>query len=383
MEREEMDLREFDDIRPYYDDEIHEKLSSLLEEEQFHAALKFILNETEYRQMLQTINTVNSVDAFQKEIIYPILQKIIRSSIDELTYFNLEQLSPEKNYLFISNHRDIVMDSALINNGLVANGMSTHEIAIGNNLISLDWVRRLVRLNKNFIVRRDVERHDLYKASLKLSKYIYYALTQKKQSVWIAQREGRAKDGNDFTQPSLIKMLLLNAGEDVKQYVEQLNIIPVSISYQYDPADLLKLNELAAKANGETYVKQPGEDEQHMITGIIGYKGDVNITFGTPLNNRLSEVNFNDKLNKIVQQITDILDEEIILNYHLTDVNHAAFDILNNKTTVDQLPDTLQEFKNRYQKLKDAPKEYMQLWLEMYANPVKNKLKLKQADKNH
>ncbi len=378
-----MDLKEFDDIRPYRDDEIHEKLSSLLNEEQFHAALKFILSEQEYHEMLKTIENVNSVDAFQQEIIYPILQKIINSSIDELTYYNIEQLSPKKKYLFISNHRDIVMDSALINNGLVSNGMPTHEIAIGNNLISLDWVRRLVRLNKNFIVRRDVERHDLYKSSLKLSQYIHFALTQKKQSVWIAQREGRAKDGNDFTQTSLIKMLLLNAGENIKSYLQQLNIIPVSISYEYDPTDFLKLKELAIKANGETYTKQPGEDEQHMITGIIGYKGNVNITFGTPLNNLLDNINFDEKLNKIVQQVTQILDREIILNYHLTDVNHAAYDLLNNKTTIEQLPENLQEFKNRYEKLNDAPPEYRKIWLEMYANPVKNKLKLKQADENH
>ena len=381
MEKEHEAILEFDDIRPYNDSEVHEKLSSLLNEEEFHTALKFILHDDEYNRMLETIKQVSSVDAFQQEIIYPVLQKIIRSSIDELSYFNIEQLAPNQNYLFISNHRDIVMDSALINNGLVSNGMPTHEIAIGNNLISLDWVRRLVRLNKNFIVRRDVERHDLYKASLKLSKYIHFALTGKNQSVWIAQREGRAKDGNDFTQPSLIKMLLLNTeNKDIKTYLEQLNIIPVSISYEYDPTDLLKLNELVAKSKGETYEKKPGEDEQHMITGIIGYKGNVNITFGTPLNERIDEINFDNKLNQIVQQITKIIDEEIILNYHLTDVNHAAYELLKNKKTIEQISNELQEFKNRYGKLLEAPPEYMQQWLAMYANPVNNKLKLKQDD---
>ncbi len=373
MKTNRNNLHDFDDIRPYNDDEVHEKLLSLLNEEQFLAALKFVLNNEEYEQMLETVQHVNSVDDFQKKIIYPVLKKIINSSIDQLTYQNIEQLSPENTYLFISNHRDIVMDSALINIGLVERGLPTHEIAIGNNLISLDWVRKLVRLNKNFIVRRNVQRHELYQASLKLSQYIYYALTAKQQSVWIAQREGRAKDGNDFTQPSLIKMLLLNAGKDIKSYVKTLNIVPISISYEYDPTDFLKLNELTAKAKGETYTKTPGEDEQHMITGIIGYKGDVTITFGTPLNEQLDKIDFNAKLNQIVQQVTKLIDREIITNYHLTEVNQAAFDLWHKNITPDDIPEHLQEFTSRYRKLAEMPPEYANQWLAMYANPVKNK----------
>ncbi len=366
-------LHDFDDIRPYNDEEVHEKLLSLLNEEQFLAALQFVLHNDEYEQMLETVQHVNSVDDFQKKIIYPVLKKIINSSIDQLTYQNIEQLSPENTYLFISNHRDIVMDSALINIGLVERGLPTHEIAIGNNLISLDWVRKLVRLNKNFIVRRNVQRHELYQASLKLSQYIYYALTSKQQSAWIAQCEGRAKDGNDFTQPSLVKMLLLNAGNDIESYIKTLNIIPVSISYKYDPTDFLKLNELITKAKGETYTKAPGEDEQHMITGIIGYKGDVTITFGTPLNEQLDKIDFNAKLNQLVQQVTKLIDREIIANYHLTEVNHTAFDLLHKNITPDDIPEHLQEFTSRYRKLAEMPPEYATQWLAMYANPVKNK----------
>jgi hypothetical protein len=284
----------------------------------------------------------------------------------------------------MSNHRDIVLDASLLNLLLILNGFDTSEIAIGNNLLIYDWISDLVRLNKSFIVKRDVGMRQMLDAARQLSGYIHFIITQKHESVWIAQREGRSKDSDDRTQESLIKMLGISGEGDLINNLKEINIVPVSISYEYDPCDYLKAHEFLLKRDNPDYKKQPQDDLISMQTGVMGYKGKVVYTMTGDINNELQAI-ASEGLAKseVFGRVAELIDSRIHANYNIFTINKIAYDLLagNNRFekeyTVMEKLDFERYLEKQLLKIELDKKDdnfLMKKMLEMYSNPLINYL---------
>ena len=265
--------KEFDDIRPFFDSEVHDKMKDLIKEPGFEHAVRYVLRDINYEQLCQELLTIDKKKDFQLFIMKVFLEGLTKKTTKGVTGENFGVLDKSKSYTFMSNHRDIVLDASLLNLLLILNGFDTSEIAIGNNLLIYDWISDLVRLNKSFIVKRDVGMRQMLDAARQLSGYIHFIITQKHESVWIAQREGRSKDSDDRTQESLIKMLGISGEGDLINNLKEINIVPVSISYEYDPCDYLKAHEFLLKRDNPDFKKSQRDDLHSMEIGLLGFKG--------------------------------------------------------------------------------------------------------------
>lgn len=364
----------FDDIRPYHDDEVNPVIRRLIHENELQVSIASYIFPRAYRlfpalcRLLVELSLkmriggrMNSVLQVQQEAL-KYLSRAIKSSTEGFSYQGIDKLDMSKPTLFVSNHRDIVLDPAFVNMALFESGNSTVEIAIGDNLLTKSWVSDLMRLNKGFLVKRgEKTKRERLTASKKLSAYIHYVLTEKKQHIWIAQREGRAKDGLDQTNPALISMLLLNKPKacSMADYLEQLNIVPASIAYELDPCDVDKAKELSTIEIEGNYQKGEHEDIQSIIQGIKGYKGKVHVEFGSPVQGDFADS----------KEIAAAIDAQIIGNYHLYGTNVAAYRYLNDKKS--EHPE-FHKLAKRMRGLDDAQRRWL---LTMYANPVFAKMK--------
>lgn len=372
---------DFEDIRPYKDSEVPEKLSALVEEPQFQQVISQVNPKVPFERMKAGMLRIKSIGDFQRHIIVPLLEQLIEKSTKGLSGRGLENLDSMQTYLFVSTHRDIALDSALMDYILLKNGMDTVEIAIGDNLMKIPWVVDLVKLNKTFIVKRSLPKEQKAQGSMQLSSYIFHALKEKHESIWIAQKAGRSKDGNDRTNPSLLRMFTLAkpADQSLIDYVKNLNICPVSIAYEYNPCDVLTLPELMAQANGEKYEKAPMEDLMQMAEGITGDKGRVCVSFGKPINNALDSIDSSLNLNEINNKIAALIDREIHATYALMPSNYIAADLLqqSHKYSSEYTPEEKQHFEdymtNRLVKVDGEPAFVKEVFLKMYANPVWNR----------
>jgi len=298
-----------------------------------------------------------SIDNIQLEVS-KYLSRLVKKSTDGFTFSGIEHLPKNKPCLFISNHRDIVLDVALVNLALHKSGLETVEAAVGDNLLSKKWVADLMRINKSFIVKRSEEnKRAMLKASKELSAYIHYALTEKRQNIWIAQREGRAKDGLDITNPALISMLLLNKEKAVtiEEYLQTLNIVPVSISYEFDPCDRDKAIELSTIDETGSYEKGEHEDLNSITQGMVGDKGKVHLTFCKPITGEFESS----------KEIAEAIDEQVINNYKLYESNLSAYSALYEDGETKTVNTRLE---SRMTELTENQKQWV---LKMYANPVK------------
>ncbi len=368
---------DFDDIRPYYDIEYQSVIKKLVEVDQLMKAIQLYLPElspTEIKEILLSFHTIRE---FQSKMVCRIIQSLINSSSEGFTYDGFQRLDKHTPYVLISNHRDIVSDSALVNFCLNINDYDTCEIAIGSNLLAKPWIKDLVRINKSFIVKRNIPKQEILEASKYLSTYINHTLKDKKQSIWIAQREGRAKDGCDKTNPGVLKMLGLSINDNLLNHLISLNITPVSISYELDPCDALKIPELLNKSEGKEYVKKEGEDEISMILGVQGKKGHVHVQFGIPINEEIKKFSHITNKNELLKNIAEVIDREIYTNYRLWNSNYVAYDLLNNsnKYAAKYTPESKQQFIDYMNKKLanfSGNEKARQLFLQMYANPVIN-----------
>ena len=279
--------KEFDDIRPFYDSEFHDKMKVLVTEPGFEHAVRYVLRDINYELFCQELLTIDNKKDFQLLVMRSFLEGLTQKTTKGLTGNNLDVLDKAKSYTFMSNHRDIVLDASLLNLLLIRNGIKTSEIAIGNNLLIYDWISDLVRLNKSFIVKRDVGVRQMLDAARQLSGYIHFAITKKNESVWIAQREGRSKDSDDRTQESLIKMLGISGEGDLINNLKEINIVPVSISYEYDPCDYLKAHEFLLKRDNPDFKKSQRDDLHSMEIGLLGFKGRVHFQISPCINDEL------------------------------------------------------------------------------------------------
>ncbi len=368
----------FDSIRPYRDNEMTEVFEQLMNEESFKQLLNFLFPHIKIENFYKKLLSLKSIKDFQINVIYPYIKDVIKSTTHGVRAEGFEKLEPTKSYIFISNHRDIVLDSAFLNILLHDHGHETCEIAIGDNLLIYPWITKLVRLNKSFMVKRNLPARQMLQSSKLLSEYIRYNLTERNSSVWIAQREGRSKDGNDKTQTSLLKMLNLSGSKTFSENFQDLQIVPLSISYEYDPCDYLKANEFLMKKQNPDYKKTQEDDLKHMGAGIKGRKGRVNFNIGTPLNHELEALNSLDK-NEQLNKLAELIDEQIHNNYKLWPGNFIAADIINNNNYFadkysEEEEKTFHEYIDEHiSRLKTNEAQFIkQSLMEMYANPVKN-----------
>lgn len=377
-------MSKFDAIRPYYDAEVNQALQSAIHHPIMKAMMNFTFPEVDDEVWKNQLRKTHSIRDFQCNFIYEAIQKVLQKSADGLTTSGFEKLEQNTSYLFISNHRDIILDTSLLNVALFDHGLVMTASAIGDNLVKKEFLKSLSRLNRNFIVQRGLPPRELLQSSQLMAQYIEQLLLRENRSVWIAQREGRTKDGNDATHSGVLKMLAMAAGDRKPiDYFKEIKIVPISISYEYDPTDALKMPQLMAEANQETYIKGSNEDFNNMISGVMGQKRRIHIHVGDILGDELDQIKaVESNSNKQIQALAQVIDESVLKSYNLWPTNFIAYDVLH-KT--DRFSDRYSEqekslFARRLEMRIDSKNDQMrESFLAMYANPVVNKMKYNDA----
>ena len=372
-------MSKFDTIRPYYDAEVNQALQASLKHPMLKAMMNFafpgVADEIWKNQLLKT----HSIRDFQCNFIYETIQKILEKSSEGLSTSGFEKLEKNTAYLFISNHRDIILDTSLLNAALFEHELVMTASAIGDNLVKKDFIKSLSRLNRNFIVQRGLSPREMLQSSRLMSEYIERLLLHENRSVWIAQREGRTKDGNDATNSGVLKMLTMASTKNAMDYCKELKIVPVSISYEYDPTDALKMPQLMAEANQETYIKSGNEDFQNILSGVLGQKKRIHIHIGDVLDSELDTIKDEfENTNKQIQALTQVLDASILKSYKLWPTNFIAYDLMHktNKFSNHYTENEKSLFERRLELKIDAKNaQKVGSFLAMYANPVVNNMK--------
>lgn len=372
----------FDDIRPYTDKEVKEKVRLMIKDPAFDRVLMHLFKVRPKVEIVKLqLRNMRSIRQLQGSFVYDLLRWIINKTSDGLTYKGLENLDNKKSYLFISNHRDIILDAALLNYLIFESGMNTTQIAIGNNLLLYDWIKHAVKLNRSFIINRDLTARELLESSKKVSHYIRKSITEDNLSVWIAQREGRTKDGNDKTQPSVLKMLNMSNNKSFAEGVNELNIVPVSISYEIEPCGLAKMKELIKKEH-YSQMKTSKDDLKSMSMGMFNPKGRMRFMFGDPIKFEPTDAKTADQKNELFKKLANEIDRQIYLNYKLWPFNYIAYDLLTQEDDFRNryTPEEKKNFETMIQQAMihiDFPiTDIRERFLKVYANPVINKLKV-------
>lgn len=320
--------KEFDDIRPFEPEELPEVYNRLLDNQQFQRVLSYFYPDVPLEKIGARMRACTTNLAFQKVFGYEFVTFVLNRAAKSWD-MDHSAISPEQNYTFMSNHRDIVLDSAILSKLLIDAGFKTTcEIAIGDNLLSLPWVKDLVRVNKSFIVKRSASFREMLTSSKTLSKYMHFAIQEKKENIWIAQREGRAKDSDDRTSESILKMMSMGGEGSIVERLTQLHIVPMTISYEYDPCDYLKAAEFQLKRDNPDWKKGPQDDIISMQTGIMGYKGHVHYHCSPCIDEYLQTLDSEMPKNELYASIVRHIDREIHRHYRLFPNNYIAHDLL-------------------------------------------------------
>ena len=372
-----MKVDKFKDIRPYKDEEEAPALSRIAS----HPLLKDISsylfpgkNPDEFRQFISSLSSVNE---FQDKVMLYAINKIVQDTSKGLSYSGIENISENKKHLLISNHRDILLDSALIQVILKTNGIETSEMAVGDNLVTDSFLEDIARSNKMIKVIRSSNPRELYKSSLLLSEYIRESVSEDRSTVWIAQRNGRTKNGIDMTEQGLLKMLDMSGKGDFVNDFKELSIVPVSISYEYEPCDFLKAKELYITRRTK-YKKSPGEDLNSILTGIMQFIGQIHINFNEPVSiDEIEECSQREK-NERFKSLAEVIDKKISGGYKIWNSNRISYDILKKKTKFssyytpqekalfeDYCEFKLSDFEGDKQEIKD-------IFLSIYSNATLN-----------
>lgn len=377
---------DFSDIAPYGQEEFKEKMAHLVNEEGFEHAVRYVMPDVDYPEFVKLLLSVKDGNEFQSKVMRSFLEMLVKRTTSGITCGGLDNISHDQRYTFMSNHRDIVLDASFLNYCFLTNDFPTSEVAIGNNLLIYDWITDLVKLNKSFIVKRNLKITQALVAARQLSAYIHYCINQKHESLWIAQREGRAKDSNDITQESLIKMIGLEGGGTLHENIISANIIPVAISYEYDPNDYLKATEFLLKRLDPAFKKSPHDDLLSMETGLLQPKGRVHFQIGQGINDILTKLPADTDKAEILRNVCSAIDCEIHSNYKIFPINYIAHDLLhhNQEYRAEYSEEELHGFQNYIEQQLDkvrlasvsvVDRDYMrEMMLTMYFNPLKNKI---------
>lgn len=367
-------LNTYDHIRPYHDDEVQAALLHASRHPMFKVLLQFTFPDKTQEQILEVLKKCHSIADFQRDVIYKSVSRLLEKSTEGFTQSGFDKLSLDKSYLYLSNHRDIVLDTSLLNMTLIDHDLVTTASAIGDNLVQRDFLMELSRLNRNFLVLRNQSPREMLVSSRLLSQYIKHLLVSKR-SVWVAQREGRTKDGLDKTQQGVLKMISMARGKTpLMEYLKELNIIAVAISYEYDPTDILKVPELIAKQENLPYIKTENEDFNSILKGALGNKRNIHIAAAPLSNNIYKEIDQtatsdNDKL----QAFATAIDNSIWENYKLWPTNYIAYDLYHKSDTYSEYYDEkeLRHFERRLEvRVNTKNQKEIDSFLLMYANPV-------------
>ncbi|HOZ75194.1 MAG TPA: 1-acyl-sn-glycerol-3-phosphate acyltransferase [Flavobacterium sp.] len=375
-------MQKFDAIRPFYDAEVNQAIQSSINHPMMKALMSFTFPDVEDSVWKEQLVKTHSIRDFQCNFIYASIQKVLSNTSDGLTTSGFEKLEKNTAYLFISNHRDIILDTSLLNAALFEHGLVMTASAIGDNLVKKSFLKTLSKLNRNFLVQRGLSPRELLQSSKLMAEYIAQSLLRENRSVWIAQREGRTKDGNDATHQGVLKMLAMGSDEqDLMQYFKKVKIVPVSISYEYDPTDALKMPQLMAAANNEIYVKEKNEDFMTLLSGIMGQKKHIHIHVCDVLDKELDVIAAqNDNTNKQVQALAQVIDDAILSTYKLWPTNYIAYDLVfkTDKFKHKYTENEKSVFERRLEiKIDEDNPVQLEGFLNMYANPVVNQLKYK------
>ena len=376
---------EFEEMRSLEDEEVRGAVLTLLDDPDFRKIVKgFFKGVPIWGHKLYT-RRFKTVNSFQKGMIYPFLKKLLSEACTGFTNNITIPQGGREDYLYLSNHRDIVLDSAFLDYILLLDCHKSVEIGIGNNLLIHPWIETLVRLNRSFIVNRSATAAELLESSRKLSAYIRFVIQEKKSPVWLAQREGRAKDSDDRTQKSVLKMLAMSGPDDMQlsERLQSLHITPLTISYEYDPCDWLKAEEFQLKRDNPDYVKSEQTDLDNMKTGIFGFKGHVHYQVSTPIDSEIAALDPTVPRNRFLDQVTEIIDRHIFRGYRIYPCNRIALDMLRGDDS--QATFYTQEEKDAFEKYLSGQLSRITIpnpdWnylreriLTMYANPLINHL---------
>ncbi len=377
---------DYSDIAPIEDDIFHEKMSQLVEEPGFKHAVNFVMPDVDYDTFRDQLRSINSKEELQRKVMYPFLERLAAMTAESITVDGLDTVHDGEAYTFITNHRDIVLDASFLNLCFLRTNKPTSEIAIGNNLLIYDWIEDLVRLNKSFIVKRNLPISKSLEAAVILSNYIHYTVGEKHESVWIAQREGRAKDSNDVTQEGLVKMLGIGGTGEFLDHILQLNLSPVAISYEYDPNDYLKTKEFLMRRLDPHFRKSQHDDLFSMETGLLQPKGRIHFSITGSINPEIEKINRSLPKAVQVKEVCQVIDRAIHSRYRIYPINFIAYDLLHQTDrfashyTAEELDWTKLYIDRQLAKvdvadLSELDINYMRtMMLTMYANPLKNKL---------
>lgn len=376
---------QFDPIRPFEPDELPDVFDRLLQNEQFSSVLAYFYPDVPKEALAAKMHACKDNLDFQKTFCYGFLVQLL-ARLSKGCDIDIASLDTDSRYTFISNHRDIVLDSALLDKLLIDAGFNTTcEIAIGDNLLKLPWVKDLVRVNKSFIVERALSMREMLMASKRLSEYMHFVIAEKNDNVWIAQREGRAKDSNDRTQEAILKMMVMGGEGSIIDRLKQLHLVPLAISYEYDPCDYLKAAELQARRDNPSWQKGPMDDVTSMQTGIMGYKGYIHYQCADCIDSYLDTIPADTPKTELFRLIADHIDRQIFAGYRLYPNNYVALDLLHGDSahadhyTAEEKAQFEAYLKGQLDKIEMEGKDDAYLreqMLKMYANPAINQMGL-------
>lgn len=378
---------DFSDIAPYDDSVFHQKMEELVKEPGFLHAVNYTMPKEDVPMLVEELLRIDNKYDFQRQVMFPFLEMLVKKTTSGITMGGIKYLNPSLNYTFITNHRDIVLDASFLNLAFLRKGIPASEVAIGNNLLIYPWIEDLVRLNKSFIVKRNTSFREGLLAAKHLSAYIHFTILDKHESIWIAQREGRAKDSSDHTQESLVKMLALGGEGAFMDRLKEINLMPVAISYEYDPNDYLKAKEFLLRRRDPDFKKSQRDDLFSMETGLLQFKGKVHFQLTPRINARIDQIGDFRDVNTAAKYVCLLIDQAIHRSYEIFVINYVAYDMLNGgnrfaRKYTDAERDAVENYMNSQLDKIDLPditteeREYLRtMMLTMYANPLKNKLK--------
>lgn len=370
----------FDHIRSYYDHEVPAAIASIADHPMMKPMMRFIYPDNTPQQWQEKLKSIRTIEDFQVNITYDALMRILKESAEGFTTSGFDQLDKNTAYLYISNHRDIILDTSLINLALHQHGLIMTASAIGDNLVKNPFLLTLAKINRNFLVQRGLPPRELLASSKLMSEYIHTQITAENRSVWIAQRDGRTKDGNDVTHPGVLKMIYMAAtNTDAGTYFKKLKVVPITVSYEQDPTDTLKLPEVVAHLHQQEYIKSENEDFNSIIKGIIGQKKHIHLHAGSIADVEIEQISNAGNTSQQLKQLATLIDREIIKNYRLWPANYIACDLRyqTNQFTSFYTPQEKEAFQSRLaQKIDSSNTDYLNSLLDMYANPVRNHVQI-------
>lgn len=379
-----MDIHQFDAIRPFEPSELPEVFDRLLQNEQFLQVLAYLYPGVPKEAIGMKMHQCRTNLDFQKAFCYDFLKNLLAKASLGITA-DFHNIDVKKRHTFVSNHRDIVLDSALLHVELIDAGSdTTTEIAIGDNLLKLPWVKDIVRLNKSFIVERSLPMRQMLMASKRLSDYMHFVIAEKNDNVWIAQREGRAKNSDDRTQEAILKMMTMGGEGTIAERLKALHIVPLAISYEFDPCDWLKAREMQLRRDVADWKKGPMDDVISMQTGIMGYKGHIHYHCAPCIDQWIDSLPADMSKTDFYAAVAQHIDHEIWRGYRLYPSNYVALDLLrgNNDMASHYTEADRTAFEKYLEgqlaKINDLPNAdtafLRERMLEMYANPTINQL---------